>query len=578
MLEELHTASSLLRAALERYVNACSSLHNACLYKSSISSATEILSSVSNELGLVENYKGELTHVQVVVKRVRNALADVPINSLPPEVLTHIFHIVLSQQPCPFQASGPSSLNNPARMLKYPDTFTHVCSRWRQIALTSPGLWSHLDISPACLFDRRLHNRAEAYITRACQTPLDIHFIDTGICRQTESPPTDRDDSNSEEEISEFEDGSDNWSDRDSDDAVYNKNPRKFQLLSFSTKPHIRSLGLLAHHEYNHINSRALACFLAICSTQGLSELVIDVPSRTLSTPAFIETCSNSDNRAITTFPRLSLSEQQLERAWHSVKFLNLKGIYPRWTSAAYQGLTDLRLLGKRNITTSELTGILMLSPRLRILRCDFWVGESSQPDAPISPVTLDHLEVLDLGEMSDTSLAHFLPWLNPGPTPLRLSLRCNPTSTRLKDFFERSNVQELRIASSKRTIFDPLLPPDMFCLPSQLRVLALIGWDWNVIFAHRGIVSRSGGKPHPVQLETLYMIDCCYDNFSQFRATVEHYSPQKLILHDCYGVYAEMKYSIDALEDIYQSKTSEICPSVQHLTRKNPIPLQDWN
>ncbi|KAG8733190.1 hypothetical protein FRC11_008049, partial [Ceratobasidium sp. 423] len=432
MLEELHTASGLLRVALERYTNACSTLHEGSSYKNSINSSPELLDAVTNELDLVESYKSKLAQAQVSVKRARNNLASVPINSLPAEVLTHIFHLILVQQVCPLRVPSHWNSESPASFPEYPDTLSHVCSHWRQITLASHALWSHIDIALSCKLSKGFHKRAIAYVARANKSPLDIHLVDPGCIRQEYDDDFGQD---SDEDEDEFDD----WS-----DSIYDNNTGEFTFLTSSFKPQIRSLGLLVHYRYHPIHSRALEHCFSNCLPGGLSEFIMSVPGTTPSSRSFLETDSDPQNLGDPSGNQLAISEQQLESALHPTTALLLNGRYPRWTSAAYYGLTELCLRGKREISSLDLAAMLESSPGLRIVHCDFKFSDPLRPGIVAFPVTLQELEILDLRAMHRRGVEQFLQLVNPGPGKLRLLLCGNPTPTLLEGFFARSNVQEM--------------------------------------------------------------------------------------------------------------------------------------
>ncbi|KDN45683.1 hypothetical protein RSAG8_04767, partial [Rhizoctonia solani AG-8 WAC10335] len=577
MLEELHAASSLLSAALERYLNACSALHDGCSYHSS-NTPTELSDSVNKELALVKAHMGKLTQAEVVVKRARNNLASVPINVLPSEVLVHIFHLVLVQQPCPLQVPYYWNSESTVRFPKYPDTFSHVCSRWRRIANASHELWSHIDIALSCSLSKGFCNRAVAYVARAHQAPLDIHFIDPGCIRRVRRPTVH--DYDSEQESSDAENDTDDWN-----KAMYINNPKEFTFLAPSARPRIRSLGLLAHEQYHPIHNKALEHCLVNSLPSSLFELVTDVSGGGFIDPSFFETSLDLQNRKYASNTHFSglLSEQQIESAWRSTATLYLRDRYNRWTSTAYRGLIELRLLGGSRISGSELTGILGSSPGLRILHCDFNVSDSPPLRALTIPVILQELEVLNLKGMDQGNIQRFLRWLKPGLKPLRLTLCSDPTSALLKDFFARSNVQEIRVTERRRPLGEQPLPPDMFFLPSQLRTLVMI--DWGRIVQHRirarpTSLGLHNGIPSK-KLDTLYMLSCRYDNFDQFHDVVANYSPQSLVLWKCSvgrSYLNSSKIDMPFLESMLGEGLPQFCPSVECLTSKDPCPLQDWN
>ncbi|THU95030.1 hypothetical protein K435DRAFT_859959 [Dendrothele bispora CBS 962.96] len=67
------------------------------------------------------------------IDRYRSLLA--PIRKLPPEVLGHIFRLVCTEN------SAAEKIDCPAAHL------SHVCADWRDLARTTPSLWSHISIN-----------------------------------------------------------------------------------------------------------------------------------------------------------------------------------------------------------------------------------------------------------------------------------------------------------------------------------------------------------------------------------------------------------------------------------------------
>ncbi|CEL63116.1 hypothetical protein RSOLAG1IB_05156 [Rhizoctonia solani AG-1 IB] len=571
MLEEFRTASGLLQVALERYINASFALRDGYSYRNTINSAEEIRDFVANEMGLITSYKSGLTQAQVAINQARNSLANVPINALPAEVLTYIFHLVSAEQPCTFQTPHYWDDDAPVDFPKYPDMLAHVCSQWRQVALASHALWSHIDIALSCPLTFGLYERAKTYATRARQIPMDIHIVDPGHFREAEKP----DNSGS----SEF-DFTDNRPPNEYEmweELMYEINPDDFDFLSLNVASRIRTLGLLVHHQYHPIHSRALEHCLANCLPGDLSELNVCVPGGSYSFPMFIKPGSLSRYST-----DVALSEQQLERAWESVTTLRLKGRYPIWTSTAYHGLTHLQLEGSCRISGSELISFLKSNPQLRVIRCDLRIKETPPSGANLSPVILNELEIIDLVNAKEEDAKNFLQWVTTGSNPLQLSLCCNPTSTVLKDFLARSNVRELRVRSKSRWSYDNL-PLAKFYLPLRLRVLAVDEWENNSPSQHNPIRHFHSSRTEaqfPLDLDALYMLSCCYEDFEHFRDFVGKCSPQRLILGNCTVARMDSRIPVDLtlLESETGGDLSQLSPSVEVLTASDPSPFPDWN
>jgi hypothetical protein len=95
-------------------------------------------SATAQELKLVDDEIKVLERVTQELKRQHNAL--VPISRLPPETLVGIFSLL----PLP---AGDSDC---APYLEW-IYVTHVCRRWREIALHSPNLWTHINFTDLAL-------------------------------------------------------------------------------------------------------------------------------------------------------------------------------------------------------------------------------------------------------------------------------------------------------------------------------------------------------------------------------------------------------------------------------------------
>src|SRR6266550_981180 len=95
-----------------------------------------------------------------------------PVGNVPSEVLSHIFVLCSCDYPVPLLY----------RRWEIPHqvTISHVCSRWRQVALSTGALWSNVRISE---FHSRYAHRLSLYQTwvgRACDYPLTVMLTFSG--------------------------------------------------------------------------------------------------------------------------------------------------------------------------------------------------------------------------------------------------------------------------------------------------------------------------------------------------------------------------------------------------------------
>ncbi|QRV79010.1 pyrolysin [Ceratobasidium sp. AG-Ba] len=95
---------------------------------------------------MIAGVKSRIESISVVEKRMQesravlNALLNtstlhVPINKLPPELLSRVFSIAVASSSCHIQAARIDALVN----------IPLVCSRWYQVATNDGSLWAHID-------------------------------------------------------------------------------------------------------------------------------------------------------------------------------------------------------------------------------------------------------------------------------------------------------------------------------------------------------------------------------------------------------------------------------------------------
>lgn len=416
MIEELQTASGLLSAALERYLAACSVIGSGYVPSSPLKHISRAISDlIPREIELIDSYEAKLKQVKSIVYRTRNIIPTIsPINILPPDILIHIFSLVKDAQPCYFKDSDTGV----AFPLKYPEVLSHVCSHWRQIAIHSRALWSHIDLvsSQGHHLSKNIFDRAEVFVARADRTPLDVHIIG-----QT----------------------SDNTPDTD------------IGLTRFceSVATRTRSLQLSAYHVFNNLHVSILQSIFANCTPGTLDQLVLSGNGHRRAYNLIEASTPLVPNSHV-----LDISHRRLEDCLLPIRVLRLTGVYFHWTSQAYHGLVELRLLPQRLkpfVTESQLTGILNGSPKLRVLHLGLEIIALLPRTVPRVPANLDDLEELNLCQMGCEQYGCMLQLISPGAKPLQLSMYfpCARFPLLFGDettkFFARSNITDLSIQSS---------------------------------------------------------------------------------------------------------------------------------
>ncbi|KAF8837263.1 hypothetical protein BDN67DRAFT_909567, partial [Paxillus ammoniavirescens] len=114
-----------------------------------------------------QELSNEAFHVQYSILTLQSRIAQItnetaPISRLPSDVLAIIFEEsrrLLNQWP------------GPRRPLPVEVQLSHVCARWRQVALSTPSLWTTIKVP---ILHREVAVRA--YLQRCNQSPLDIHL------------------------------------------------------------------------------------------------------------------------------------------------------------------------------------------------------------------------------------------------------------------------------------------------------------------------------------------------------------------------------------------------------------------
>lgn len=450
-------------------------------------SLEETIVNIYERRTLISSKVDELYELNVCLERIRNrSRTQVPINTLPPEVLAHIFSL----------ACGSSCFARPERSVlghsirETPQTLlalTRVCSDWRRTTIDSPGLWSHIDIyqgqtasgrvglgdlqdsdslslSPPA---PRLHfpsivPDASLWIDRARNAPLSVHI---------------------------------------SSDSPKNNVPQDCLRWMFPRLSAATSLSIGPTESAEWLTS-ILDLWMILVPSGNLRSLTILGPD---VFPNSLRLGWTEQSPGMVVFQPLAAP----------IRSLRLHGAYFDWDSPVYRGLVEIKMSGmgyNTTVTREQMVIILRACPELRILQL---VGTSvlEELQASCDPVPLSKLEVLDLARMRSRSLKEIMPIIDPGPGELSVRVDFQDTEEgiqALQSFFSRSNVVRLCLH-----IFD-LSQADLtghLTLLSNLRVLLLdLGtsldpssqeWKLNALVDALGR-PNSTICPH---LRTLYLI-----------------------------------------------------------------------
>ncbi|CAE6538298.1 unnamed protein product [Rhizoctonia solani] len=409
MFDQLGPARDQLQAALDKYYNAYSTIQGDRAPRADPDA-------YDTELVFVSSCERTIKRIKVAMNSARNYSSGLsPIGFLPPEILSRIFHLMLSQ-PCKL----PQQLSrDETSFLKYPESLARVCTLWRRTVLSSYSLWRHIDLSPYESVYNDVINRAEMHLERSGDLPIELHIT--------------------ESEYHRFGSTHGNYND----------------LYDFVSRisSRVGSLELILADYFRDFHC-AVFRRLVLGQAQNLTKLVIH--SQCDRAGAFILTESDVDSSESdpenTNFG-LNLTEDQLEKFYLGLTVVHLRGIFPRWSSVAYQGLVDLRLMSTREwsgMSAREFIPILEANPRLQVLHFGLEIEWYIPADEEVVPIYMEDLQIIkiftDLGLMRKPCPSKLLRLLTPGPKPLYLCFngRYNgddTSATEFERFFARSKV-----------------------------------------------------------------------------------------------------------------------------------------
>ncbi|KAG8732410.1 hypothetical protein FRC11_013868 [Ceratobasidium sp. 423] len=500
LVNELKDASKLLSLAMDRYVQAYAAILS---HYDTGSTAQALLDCALTELPKVSSYEEKFQLAKAALRRTRNQCPSrVPVSILPFEILSHIFWLSWD---CLFSADR--RLN-----LVYPSVLLRVCSRWRQITLASHKLWSHIDVYTNWAPNLSL-KRAKLFETQSNRLSLDLH-IKTGL--------------------------------------LSFKHHKILGDFYQSVAPRIQSFEIHHGDDLHPLYGNQQPWLDTLLSGVVAGTLTrLCIKSYCLqAVPAFL--IARDSTLVGRSYIRISVAERQLEHPLSSIIKLQLKGIYPFWTSRAYYELVELSLEAFRGanigIKESELVVILQASPRLQVLQFGLGV-ELTQKDGFPPPVQLDDLRSLQLISYSHSARESVLRIVHLGQTPLQLTIKVadevrfvlpSRTWAELVSFATRSNIALLHIEQRERGFFDPskvlpLMPQlealvlDGFSLGQQCEEL-LEGYDAK---SYLFMLLEYSHPPLPQQLRQLRLIRCKI-YWSDFRHEFEIHPTEKLALDRC--------------------------------------------
>ncbi|KAF8598642.1 hypothetical protein BDV93DRAFT_547312 [Ceratobasidium sp. AG-I] len=492
------------------------------------SSRSELESSlllVNEELPAISAGGKQLQEAASCLSRLRNRSTTLaPINLLPTELLSSIF--------CTINDLDTLCLlgvrdNKPFRATSL-DSITSVRSSWRQIAITTPELWSHVDIVGAGYWKKRTMARAQRRIRRVSSAPLTMHIQDTlGISAGL-----------SDADISYVV-------------ALVAPHMEKLQTLSVSLdSPDWRlAVDVLRCLVVGPSIPRALLA-LDISNRQGrYTETPIDVLSTCPSQSQFL--------------------------ALASVHFLTLRSTYISWDSAVYFDLVDLNIegLSKRVWPTMEqITSVLSSSPRLRRLRLRKLGIVWDESSGVLNRVFLGELEELNLLDLSE-GLCWILGPMTVGPKLSSASIELHSTLDELavRFFFLRSPVVTLYVKDDRFVFGERQRALRLFESLPRLQHLALELHD----ISYKTLAAHLESWP---QLHTLHIVRSVVDSFPVPPTFNSNRNLRLLAMWECCVERCQpwMDRSQLRLSEIV-SQLREVVPKVTRNKEREECPAHHW-
>ncbi|KAF8689553.1 hypothetical protein RHS03_06733, partial [Rhizoctonia solani] len=413
MLDELAASSDLLCTAIERYSAACIAIRESFERREiPHETSSQLTPRMSTEVQLATSLEVKLRGAKASLNWCRNqAIPHATINSLPPELLSRIFHLVHRSRPCAKRDYASCSMSEPV----YPKALSLVCSRWREVIFSLPALWTHIDISTSAPFNQQhLGGIVQLHLSKVGQLPIDLHIFD---------PPGD-------------------------DYGLSFKQYGPVRELTAQVASRVISFDLDIEKRFDyHIHYNILETFIRSCAPGQLARITLSQNSEGG------HELLNSDF-GIPDAEDESFSLRRFEEILLHVSVLRLSRLFPSWSSRAYHGLVELRIVhGRFPVPESDFTNMLRCSPDLRILQFNLIIINSLPVYYRPTPIPLINLEVLNLSKLNYYELSTLLRWIAPGPKPLQFAAaaQIGPrfTEENIKLFFLRSCITRVYVANS---------------------------------------------------------------------------------------------------------------------------------
>ncbi|KAF8596244.1 hypothetical protein BDV93DRAFT_563529 [Ceratobasidium sp. AG-I] len=440
-LELWKVAHATLASAIGAYIEACSSLESFCKTASGggeKESLEDICYAVEDQVHVLISYERALCLARTGLQRQRNASSRLSVvGRLPHEILTIVFTSAVASDRVDRVMSHPKP-----HSVDFANVLASVCSYWRRVAIDIPDLWTYIDLSRRGSLDH-----ASLWLERTCSKALDIRI-------GTDTSPAD-----------------------------LHHIPSTF--LSSIT----RARSLLLRGDRDSVDRWLLEWY-----RNG-------IPGATTS----LAIHPTLDDRRPISFPDPTmLPQSRLNELVRPISVLYLCCIAVSWSELPFQNLSVLCLAGLADsgLSIGVLSTILLASPRLlclRLARTNIWNGGRSHSEQNITPISLEHLETLEISDMRENDAIRALSIIAPGNQALTLAIRrvCvgrhDIMEATLISFLQRSNITTF-LFGPHATYFSPKM---ILALPN-IEVLFLVSIAISAEFS--GSIAPESSSPHSVR------------------------------------------------------------------------------
>ncbi|KAG8720146.1 hypothetical protein FRC08_001097 [Ceratobasidium sp. 394] len=378
VLERWKSAHAQLDHATQGYIDACTALETGLTTPSREPTSRRLQNKYFMDLDLdlprLPLYEQKLQEARLRLNLARNSSQTlVPINSLPPEVLTMVF--TLATQDWVNEDYQRAGLEEAASA----SDIAGVCRLWRRVMLQSHTFWSELELALA-------NPSSDAYYKRAVLWAERSHSALLGVSVREEKTMPSLDV-------------------RPSGDWEISK------LVSFLTPlmPRVRSLKICSQGRYaNKLAPALLDCWAQYGSvgTAKALEIRVDLDLPELELPGI------SFNKGAS-----SLYPRNFKQFLSSLQVIRLENLAVHWGHGLYSGLTEIwiefPLQSNWYPTQIEVASLLAANPSLRSLLL-YSIRMCPHRGSTPAPVALDNLEVLCLETMASAKdLSQILPLIS---------------------------------------------------------------------------------------------------------------------------------------------------------------------